>query len=274
MFGRLLRMELYRAFHGRGLKISLLLGGLLAVEHFIFRALPSMDHMYAGYHPEFAQSIIKNAQSRWMAGTENAENNIYLVIVFLLLTIPYAGSFYTDKSSGILKNIAVRSDKRKYLYAKSIAVFLSAGVAAVFPLLLNLMLVCAAFPVINYGWLTVSRGALFVKILLSNPILYDLISMLRVFIFAGLTAGISLSLSLYANNIFVVLTMPFLLGITLSRLVVYSSNAFVRGLSPGIALCISQGGPSNIASMIVLALILLLAGYITFLVGGAKKDVL
>lgn len=271
---RLIKIELYRAFHGRGMKASLLIGALLALEHFIFRALPVTKYMFTGYHPDFAQSIIKNAQSRWMEGTNNASANLYMTIVFLLITIPYAASYYTDHKSGVLKNIAVRANRKNYLYAKCIAVFLSAGTAAVFPLLLDLMLVCTMFPVINYGWLPVREGALFVRTYLSNPILYDLMSMCRVFIFAGLIAGLSLTISLYANNIFVVLSLPFLAGITISRLVVYSGNEFIFGLSPAMALDISSGGPLNLAGMLTLAVLLLAIGYVTFFIKGVRKDVL
>ena len=37
--GRMIRIELYRAFHGKELKAAMLLGGLLGVAHFVLRLL-------------------------------------------------------------------------------------------------------------------------------------------------------------------------------------------------------------------------------------------
>ena len=34
---RMVKMELYRAFHGKGFVVSMLLGAMLALEHFIFK---------------------------------------------------------------------------------------------------------------------------------------------------------------------------------------------------------------------------------------------
>ncbi len=110
----------------------------------------------------------------WMGGMINAEINIYQMVVFLLITIPYAASFYTDRKSGILKNIAVRGEKREYLAAKSVAVFMTAGVSAVFPLLLNLMLTMTVFPVINYDWYQLPNyKAVFMNLAVKNVIAYS-----------------------------------------------------------------------------------------------------
>ena len=41
--GRMIRIELYRAFHGKELKIALLLGGLLGLAHFVLEVIPTAD---------------------------------------------------------------------------------------------------------------------------------------------------------------------------------------------------------------------------------------
>jgi hypothetical protein len=210
-----------------------------------------------------------------MAGMGGAENNIYQTIVYLLITIPYAGSYYTDKTRGILKNIVARCDKKNYLIAKSAAVFLSAGTAAVFPLLVSLLLTATVMPLVNYDWLQMPYPtAIFIRELLVNPVLYYLLYMAVIFVTAGLVAGLSLTVSIYANNVFVVLSMPFLICIVISRLLSYMGNGFIRGLSITRIFNMCQNVPPNFVSMAVLACILFVSGYMAFVVKGVKKDVL
>ena len=52
--GRMIRIELYRAFHGKELKTAMLLGGLLGLAHFVLEVIPSVSHIFDGYHPDIA----------------------------------------------------------------------------------------------------------------------------------------------------------------------------------------------------------------------------
>lgn len=275
MFVRLIRVELYRALHGISLKIALIIGSVLALEHFIMRVLPSLEYRFYGHHPDVAFSIVANVQGSWMSGMITAENNIYRMIVPLLVTFPYAASFYLDKKNGVIKNIVTRVNVRDFLIAKSAAVFVSAGITAVFPLILNLMLTCTVVPIINYDWLQMpSAEALFIRTALSNYILYCILYMVIIFIFAGLVAGVSLTISLYADNIFATLSLPFLLSTVLGRLCRYSGSEFIEGLKVSRLFDIAQSGPANILSFITLFIILLMSGYVAFVIIGVKKDVL
>ena len=47
--GRMIRIELYRAFHGKELKTAMLLGGLLGLAHFVLEVIPSVSHIFDGY---------------------------------------------------------------------------------------------------------------------------------------------------------------------------------------------------------------------------------
>lgn len=271
----MIKIELDRAFHGIELKVALLLGGLLGLAHFILEVIPSISHIFDGYNPDIAVSIVGNVKESWMGGMINAGINIYQMIVFLLITIPYAASYYTDKKSGIIKNFAIRNKKITYLAAKSVAVFMTAGVAAVFPLLLNLMLTMTVLPVIDYDWYQLPNyKALFMHLAIKNVVAYSLVYMAMIFIFAGLIAGISLSLSLYADNRFVVLTLPFLICILAGRLVTYSSNPVIRGLALQKVFYVPQSSPTTIPSLCILFVVLILCGYVHFIVRGVKMDVL
>lgn len=272
---RLVRMELYRAFHGKGFVVSMIIGLLLALEHFIFRVLPETEQMFEGYHPDVPTSMIRNLQGSWMGGVINAEINVYQMIVLILVVIPYAGSYYTDKKSGVLKNISVRGQRKQYLLAKSIAVFVSSGVVAVFPLFINLMLSSTVMPLVEYDWnqLPIFMG-LFVNIAVKNILLYYFLFSIVIFVFSGLVSGLALTISLYANNLFVVLSLPFLLCIVTSRIVLYSGNIIIKGMAVNKMFYMPQCSSTTYLSMSILAVILLLTGYVYFNIKGARSDVL
>ena len=165
--------------------------------------------------------------------------------------------------------------EREYLAAKSVAVFMTAGVSAVFPLLLNLMLTMTMFPVINYDWYQLPNyKALFMNLAVKNVIAYCIVYMALIFVFAGLIAGLALSLSLYANNRFVVLSLPFLICIVSGRLVAYSGNPVIRGLAIQKVFYVPQSSPTTLVSLCILFVVLVLCGYVHFMVRGVKMDVL
>ena len=230
--GRMIRIELYRAFHGKELKAAMLLGGLLGLAHFALEVVPSVSHIFDGYHPDIASSVVGNVTESWMGGMINPEINIYQMVVFLLITIPYAASFYTDRKS-------------------------------------------AMFPVINYDWYQLPNyKALFMNLAVKNVIAYCIVYMALIFVFAGLIAGLALSLSLYANNRFVVLSLPFLICIVSGRLVVYSGNPVIRGLAIQKVFYVPQSSPTTLVSLCILFVVLVLCGYVHFMVRGVKMDVL
>lgn len=278
MFKRMVRIELHRALHGTGMKFVLAVGFVLAMEHFIFRVLPEMKQMFAGYDPDLAFTSIRSFQSIWM-GKICAENNIYKVIVPLLAVIPYAGSFYADRKRGIVKNICTRGEKKEYMAAKSTAVFISAGIAAVFPFIVSMILTSTVMPVFNYVW-TISplNEGLFARLSLHYPILNYFCMMAIMFVFAGLIAGLTLSLSLYADNLFVVLSFPFLLYQISDRLMLYIGNSvgntFIARLQLYHVFSIDQSAPTGTGQLAILFIVLLAVGYLAFIIKGARKDVL
>ena len=71
--GRMIRIELYRAFHGKELKTAMLLGGLLGLAHFVLEVIPSVSHIFDGYHPDIASSVVGNVTESWMGGMINPE---------------------------------------------------------------------------------------------------------------------------------------------------------------------------------------------------------
>ena len=156
-----------------------------------------------------------------------------MVRLIMLCGLPGSGkSTLAKKISSKYDCTIVSSDAIRKEFAKSIAVFITSGVVALFPLILNLMLSSMVMPLVEYDWFQLPAiTALFKKISVNNILLYYFMFGIVIFVFAGLVGGLALTISLYANNLFVVLSLPFLLCIVSSRLVVYSGNAIFRGMA-------------------------------------------
>ena len=77
---------------------------------------------------------------------DGAYYTLFVRLIPILATIPYAITYYTDNKKGIVKNYYSRTKKINYLIAKFIAVFTTGGTAAVFPLALNVFASAAVLP--------------------------------------------------------------------------------------------------------------------------------
>ena len=98
--------------------------------------------------------------------------------------------------------------------------------------------------------------------------------LIRLIFGEGVYCRLALTISLYANNLFVVLSLPFLLCIVSSRLVVYSGNAILRGMAINKMFYMPQSSPTTYYSMGILLVALLFMGYVFFNIKGARCDVL
>lgn len=253
------------------MKITLVIGALLALCHFIFNVLP-LD-MFSGYNQYVAASYPHNLITGWMSGSPSVENEIYKTICYILAVMPYGASYYQDFKSGIIKNIYVRENKKKFLLSKSIAVFLSGGIAVVFPLIFSLILCATVLPVIVPQWsLGPHPDGMFVSFYYNNILLYFTMRFVVIFVYGGLIAGLSLSISLFAKNIFIVLTSPFIICTLINKLTVYGNSEMIWGLKIARIFDMMQAGASYPAGMLLLAVIIFVLGYCLFIVRGVHNE--
>ena len=163
-------IELRRAFSNRAFVAALAIGVVLAVAQLITVVVPyGMSDEWAfwrvgskGYYPN---SLFNS----WMGSTPySLWSVLYFFILPLTVCLPYADSLYADMKSGYAANVVIRGGARRYFLAKTLAVFLSAGVVGVFPQLLNLLGSALFVPVFSPE---VSAGTFFVH---SSTMLADL----------------------------------------------------------------------------------------------------
>ena len=263
------KIELKRAFKSRKLLIALLAGMIIAVWHYVQYVLPLIRA------EEFEEEIYYPVTvfESWMGGNSYTLQQYLLFIIFpILAVLPFGTSYYEDKKSGEYKNIVTRVEKKEYIKAKYKAVFLSAGVVTLFPLVLSLLLTSATLPSLlpqaaTYSF-QIHNTNFGHQLFFTHPYLYIILYLVFDFIFAGAFAGIALAASTFAGNICIVLAAPFVTGMFLMvmmNMLNIGKYAPVYFLNPG------YGMENPLIPLAQLAILLIYVG-ITFIIGEKNSE--
>lgn len=263
------KIELKRAFKSRKLLIALLAGMIIAVWHYVQYVLPLIRA------EEFEEEIYYPVTvfESWMGGNSYTLQQYLLFIIFpILAVLPFGTSYYEDKKSGEYKNIVTRVEKKEYIKAKYKAVFLSAGVVTLFPLVLSLLLTSATLPSLlpqaaTYSF-QIDNTNFGHQLFFTHPYLYIILYLVFDFIFAGAFAGIALAASTFAGNICIVLAAPFVTGMFLMvmmNMLNIGKYAPVYFLNPG------YGMENPLIPLAQLAILLIYVG-ITFIIGEKNSE--
>lgn len=260
-----LKIEIDRAFRGKGLKISLGIGMFISMAHIVQWIIPhakGWNEMVQYFKSDMQYPI--SLYYEWMCGnTYNPEGFLYFLILPLLAVLPYSISFYQDREKGFVHQICVRTERINYFIAKTVAAFLAGGIAVTVPLVVN-FLICAMFlpalPIQGLAGTFINTSVLWYRIFAVCPIVYVLIFLILDFIFAGLTACLPLFFSFFSEKKYVILMMPFVIQVFVYALCMMSGKADMVKFSAVYLFFAGIGCPSA----------LILTGYIIVysLVGG------
>ncbi len=222
-----IQLELYRAFHNPGFWLALAAGCVIAAAHFFQQVLPDASHIYSGEEMAYPVTIFNSILPMDYV---SFYGNIYYYSLPLLCVLPFGVSYFQDVHTGYWKNICVRTEKGAYLTGKYLAVFLSAGVVCIVPLILNLMLTAAVIPALvpqtGTNLFAVAEFSFMSGIFYSSPFAYLVFYFLLDFIMAGTLACVALGASCFAKNPFAVLFSPFLLFFLLQALSSFSGYIY------------------------------------------------
>ena len=201
----LIKYECKRMFTSREMKLSLLVGVGVSVW-FLLQYVWKKD-VYQAY--QFPESLFQ----KWIGGDSfPVQSFLYYLLLPLIAALPGGAALYEDMENNFIANVCIRCSKGCYLAAKYIAVFLTGGIAFVFPLILNVLIAAAHFPALipepisNIG---PSGNFMFFELYFSHPWIYLFFFLLLAFLFAGGCASISLLASFYVHNKAGVLLTPF-----------------------------------------------------------------
>ena len=223
---KMIKYELSRAFSTPGFKASMLIGAAVAVSHFLIEVLPLI---YGRRGLEmFMQSDFSMKYPGWLyhmwlgGGVQSIQSSIYFLIFPLLAALPFADSFYADVSGGYFAEICTRKKREHYFAGKYVSVYLSGGVAALFPLVLSFLLCMTVIPALvpetTGGVERVYASTQFGELYYTLPFLFVLLHLLITFVFAGFFAVFALSVTYYCNYQFLTLISPFLIYLFLNAL--------------------------------------------------------
>ncbi len=219
---QLRRIELKRAFHSRGMLLSLTIGCILSLAHVIqYQILP--DYLNRGMIiPEMtefsktrtvAPSAIAGA---WLAGNPATWTGfVFFLLLPILAMLPFGVSYFSDCESGYLKNIYTRMPRKQYLTNKFLAAFLSGGTAVSIPLGLNLLcsmiFVPNLLPPVIHPLNFINPTRFLYELYFSRPLLYIGIFIVLDFLLGGMFACIALAASYLSDYKIIVGIVPFFL---------------------------------------------------------------
>ena len=207
---RIIRFEVYRAFHSRTFLVSLLIGSFICAFDMIV----------------FCSQVENAYLHRAWIGTDDLLNinPVFFVLLPVIACLPYGGSLYSDMKTGYEKNICVRASRLDYTFAKGVAVFLAAFVSVSLPLALNLFILAGIYPnyipdaFLNVGGLRIPDRRLFAALCNAHPALYSIVFICIDGIFAGAISLTSLSLSKAVKSHFTAVVTPMVIYIVSSTL--------------------------------------------------------
>ena len=247
---QMLKMELGRAFKGKMLYVAIAMGSIVTLlQYFLIQIWPMIENPANVITPEqLAQWILypTTVFYMWIGGVRGeVYATLYYLLFPILATLPFADSLYVDRRSGYIKSILLRTKKKNYYVAKYISVFLSAGVAVVVPLLLNLALTAVTYPSLTPQVETsnnlVFATSMWAELYYTAPYGYIFAYLAMNFVFAGLLACLAPAVSFFVENRFVVLLTPFLIYLFTSALCGLSTSGVTLTFSPNTFLNMASG---------------------------------
>lgn len=212
------KFELKRSIRTPGFYIALLIGSIIAIADWCTYALKFSRHIYTIAQFETAKNPMSYpayVYESWIGGGDSKFSELFFLILPLLVVMPYATSFYSDNKSNFINFICTRTRQKSYFRAKFFATFLTGGMVAILPLILNFLL-CATvlpcvLPQIAAGRSLMRPNSTFSNIYYNHPLIYVIFSILIIFVFAGTLAVLALSVVFYAKYIYSVMLFPFVL---------------------------------------------------------------
>ncbi|ONK24104.1 hypothetical protein BLX87_06385 [Bacillus sp. VT-16-64] len=221
--------------------------------------------------------IAYGSGSAYMFATGFDDNYMLTQLYYLLfpIMVALAGSdlFGEDDRSGIYYITRSRVSKKNYFTVKITLSFILGGLAFAFPLVIEmwglLMFYPADSPDIFLQISLVEYGDLFASLFIHTPLLYWLIFLLFGFMYGGVYAWIGFLTSLFTNNKYLVLLMPFCVYYGLW--VILSLFGYPEW-SPFGFLTPAQGYTTISLSVILFQLIVSFILCLTIMIGKCKNE--
>lgn len=221
----ILRLEIKKALVSKSFVLGI---GLLTLFSFL-SGLYSIEN-YSDYNPsEIIETCIDNGKyianpdlplfgfyNAWVGGdTLSLAYVLFFNLMPIAAALPYAWSFYTERKNGYLRNIAIRVEKKYYIFSKTIAVFISGALTVLIAYLINLFIVSAFVPMIKpdveYNlYNIVYFGTMWSDLFFLYPFIHLILFVLLGTMYGGIFAISSFALSFYVKKLPAIVLGPFI----------------------------------------------------------------
>lgn len=205
--GRLLKLELNKAFRNTWFAISIALCLALAIAAAVDEAASTMLWLRLKNSGASEWIVLSTAGS--YCNSLLLGNSMWREVFFLLLpllaVVPYSCSLRTEKIDGLLNQAYIRIPRGQYLLAKGIAAFCTGAAVAVIPLLVNFIAISCVLPaypveVVDSLYVTVTDIEAFASLLYSKPLVYILVNIVVDAALCGCWAVFVLAASSFIDN--------------------------------------------------------------------------
>lgn len=264
---KLIKLDFKRAIINKQFFIVLMLGILLTIAHMHIKSFPQFN-LYgsaSGYYNPF---------TCWISnGGFDAYSTIFFMTLPILVTIPYADSYWIDKHSGFAKIIYTKSRKIEYVISKYITNFIVGGLVIIIPLIFNLYILFMMMPAIKPSIFSNFELAknMFSNLYYFHPYMYLLIYLFMSFVFGGVYASIGLAVSTFCKNKFLVTAIPTIMYILMFAFELVGFNQLV----PAKFLMASQIEIGiNIISICIVFIILFVGSIVTYIIGVKNDEII
>lgn len=253
----------------------LFVGLAITLSHIVTGVIPAAQALGETWTLAVSKGVYPTSIfNTWIGGDLGSlQPVLFFFLLPLLACIPYAGSLSADRTSGYKTNILTRISTGKYYFAKYVAIYLSAAVVIIVPLLANFIATHCFIPAVNpsvsAGTFPLFAKSMWADTFYSAPYQYLFQYFLLIFAFSGLLATTCMFFSFLSDNRFVVLVAPFLISLFLDFAV---GNLFsLPGFSPMEFLNPAQPIAARL-SVIMIQMAVMFFGVIGFLLFQSKNN--
>ena len=110
----MLKIEMERALKGAAFKIALIIGMIIVTVQFVkvglHNALNPLEFFEYG-----GLTLPYTVIYTWIGGSFNVYYTLYIRLLPIMVVLPYAATYYTDRRTGIIRNYYCRTKKINYL---------------------------------------------------------------------------------------------------------------------------------------------------------------
>ncbi len=218
-------MELRKALCNKWFLISLALGLALAIASALLILVPySEGQKFPLPDSLYTSPNVRSSFCFWMnVELQTPTSPLFYRLAPLLAVVPYAWSLQTELQNGYINQLYTRVSRTRYLAAKGLAVFVSGGLIACVPQVVNFAIHAACVPgripdIIDSFYMGMGTENLWSWSFFNVPLLFVFSYCLLGFVLCGIWAVFVASLSFLISNRVILMTAPYL-GLTVVQFV-------------------------------------------------------